>query len=88
MSPVSIGSVPKHEHDCSTCTYIGSQVGTHGQTDIYVCPQSGHPTVICRWGDEGPEYMSGADIANDLREPLRSQALALLDDLRRKGKSS
>jgi hypothetical protein len=27
--------------------------------DIYWCPQSGIPTIVARWGDDGPQYQSG-----------------------------
>lgn len=43
-------------HDCQGCTYLGSCRGH----DLYFCgTQIGDPTVIARYGDDGPEYMSG-----------------------------
>jgi len=54
------------DHDCESCRLIGmlslpAQDGssTLDLFDIYVCPQGGHPTIVARYGDEGPEYISG-----------------------------
>lgn len=54
---------PAFVHDCERCVYIGT-VRTNMLYDIYACPQSGHPTMVARFGDEGPDYHSGGhDIA-------------------------
>lgn len=54
---------PTHHHDCLDCTYLGTiaskwNVGT--VADLYVCggfnPE--RPSVIARYGDDGPDYSS------------------------------
>jgi len=48
---------PKFLHDCSCCTFLGHE----NDHDLYFCEQApwGFPTVIARYGSEGPEYESG-----------------------------
>ena len=41
-------------------TYLGSFEGH----DLYFDPQCGVPTVIARFGPEGPQYRSGMEFAN------------------------
>jgi hypothetical protein len=48
--------VPQFKHDCDKCTFLAS-MGSH---DFYYCSNS--PTVIARYGDEGPEYLSGMEL--------------------------
>ena len=48
-------SPPRFQHDCTACTYLGQ----HDEFDLYFCPQGSFPTVIARYGDDGPEYQSG-----------------------------
>jgi hypothetical protein len=51
---------PVHKHDCDECTYLGFSRYDTTHFDLYFCEQSGGlPTVIARWGDEGPKYISG-----------------------------
>jgi hypothetical protein len=49
--------MPRYQHDCTACTFLG----TYKEFDLYFCPQVGHPTLIARYGDKGPEYQSGMD---------------------------
>ena len=57
---------PTFQHHCETCLYLG----TYGAHDLYFCPQGALPTVIARFGSEGPEYCSGlaSAQAQSLRE--------------------
>jgi len=41
-------------------TFLGSFDGH----DLYFDPQIGIPTVIARWGPEGPDYKSGIPFAS------------------------
>lgn len=50
---------PRFEHDCEECTWIGTFV----DHDVYWCPQGGRPTVVARYGNDGPQY-SSLDIHN------------------------
>lgn len=43
----------RYDHDCEECVFLG-QVD---QYDVYFCPNE--PTILSRWGNEGPEYNSG-----------------------------
>lgn len=48
---------PRYTHDCSLCTFLGM----FREYDIYVhdTNEDGYPTIIARYGDEGPDYASG-----------------------------
>ncbi len=48
------------QHDCEKCIYLGEWQGH----DLYWCAQGGRPTVIARWGDDGPNYQSGMIFAD------------------------
>lgn len=51
---------PHFTHDCDDCTFIGHYEGH----DIYRCEQGGiMPTIIARWGSDGPQYSSGPMVA-------------------------
>ena len=47
---------PKHTHDCERCTFLGHFC----DHDVYICQDSGGigPSIIARFGDDGPEYAS------------------------------
>jgi hypothetical protein len=49
--------VMRYTHDCEDCIPLGR----HGKYDLYYCKQEamGRPTLIARWGDNGPDYKSG-----------------------------
>lgn len=49
----SVISRPRYVHDCTSCIFLGE----HGGYDLYYCP--GEPTIVCRYGSDGPEYTSG-----------------------------
>lgn len=51
---------PRFRHDCSKCTYLGC----FEASDLYHCLQATGPTVIRRYGDDGPSYTSGIAIAD------------------------
>lgn len=63
---------PQFIHDCDQCVFLGQykhplKDGTLEPVDLYFCPAAlGGPTVIARYGNEGPEYSSG--ISFGLRE--------------------
>lgn len=74
---------PQFTHDCPHCVFLGPLGREDGSRfDVYVCPQRAapdvraHPTVVMRWGNDGPEYDSGRQLAADLPEPMRSEAIA------------
>ena len=49
---------PVFKHICDNCEYLGH----FDEHDLYYCPKGG-PTVIARWGGDGPDYASGMAIA-------------------------
>ena len=47
---------PLYTHDCTRCVYLDK----YKETDLYWCDQGGNmPTLINRYGNNGPEYESG-----------------------------
>lgn len=57
---------PRFQHDCDVCVWLGRME----RWDLYSCPQNGHPTVVARYGDDGPEYESGRGTLGFLAEQL------------------
>ena len=45
---------PEFEHDCDHCKFLGH----YDRADLYFCGKS-RPTLIARWSDDGPDYISG-----------------------------
>lgn len=69
---VGVGGFP---HDCEACIYLDTVEGerTH---DLYYCPGfQGRPTIVARYGFEGPDYFSGLAFAT--KEPLIALGLVL-----------
>ena len=56
-------TAPMWQHDCDDCTFLG----THHQHDLYFCQgvdsrRARFPTLIARYGSDGPQYRSGAPL--------------------------
>lgn len=52
---------PTFVHDCERCTFLGHE----RRHDLYFCTQGGiAKTIIARYGDDGPEYMSGLGLVD------------------------
>lgn len=52
---------PRFTHDCDQCVFLG-HVEDHGRThDAYYCSggKRDDPTLLARYGDDGPRYWSG-----------------------------
>lgn len=60
---------PLYQHDCSSCTFLGSVEGAahpgdlSKKTDLYVCGRHEHLTVIARYSSDLPDYSSGLAFA-------------------------
>ena len=57
---------PRFKHTgCTGCQFLGTLVSNAGMPhDLYVCTQGGtSPTVLLRFGNEPPEYLSGNGLA-------------------------
>lgn len=68
---------PHYAHDCGFCRYLGH----YRAHDLYFCKAQeahyGMATVLARWGNDGPEYISGLAIAP--LDPILCHALALVE---------
>lgn len=59
-------------HDCDKCKPLGMM----GDFDLYYCDQTGNvPTVIARFGDDGPEYISGLNSGNSILKIAKAMAV-------------
>lgn len=78
MAKAIVTDKPKFTHDCGNCIFLGTYKGgvfidstEKDLYDLYFCQQSGHPTVIARYGNEGSQYQSGMNFARpDGIQPL------------------
>lgn len=70
----------RYQHDCEECTFLGQ----YNEYDLYHCNQRGRPTVIARYSDDGPDYMSGMEAPwtplETARELARERGL-IVDEL-------
>ena len=51
-------NTPKFTHDCTICVFLGTVQIARKDYDLYYHPGS-METVIARFGNDGPEYLSG-----------------------------
>lgn len=73
-------------HDCDNCVYLGhwheEPVTDDSRiADLYWCAQSGFPTVIARFSDEGSDYTSGMVAAPHIPALAEAKRLAELVSL-------
>lgn len=64
-------TVPRFTHDCSLCSFLGQDA----EHDLYFCEGCFRsdivlPSVLARFGNDGPEYISGLDVARQVRSAL------------------
>jgi hypothetical protein len=50
---------PRFTHDCQHCVFLGSYDDEGRVADLYVHTSGSMPTVIARYGSDGPDYCSG-----------------------------
>lgn len=64
---------PRYTHDCTGCIFLG----LWANFDLYYCKGSSpiRTTVIARYGDKGPEYASGLEVARTGKMPELAAAL-------------
>ncbi len=54
---------PRFTHDCTGCHFLGHHRAEEMDFDLYYCGQGGGlPTVVARFGNDGPEYLSGLNM--------------------------
>lgn len=60
-------SKPTYLHDCTGCIFLGNHEW-QGQTyDLYTCRQGiNWPTVLARFSSDGPDYLSGLEVARQI----------------------
>lgn len=61
----------RYTHDCSKCIDLGPYEYQDHSYDLYYC--SNEPTILARWGNEGPDYSSGiifGQLEPDSSKPL------------------
>ncbi len=71
---------PQFTHDCDRCTFLGRYENEgHGQShDLYWCNQGGtRDTVIARWGNDGPQYISGLPFVGQVPAITEAHRLAV-----------
>ena len=49
---------PLYAHDCLACRFIGQTIGGQKIHDLYIHSGPSEDTVVARYGNEGPEYIS------------------------------
>lgn len=67
---------PSFVHDCEVCTFLGCHKAEKGTFDLYYCGQA-YLTVIARYGDNGPDYLSAGPVpldGSDLSSPILAEA--------------
>ena len=66
----------RYIHDCQKCIFLGQ----FNEFDLYFCGGTAYNTVIARYGDDGPDYLSGMfSIDPNLEEAKkRARELGLL----------
>lgn len=57
MFNTNITDKQKFEHDCESCIFLGHMQGS----DLYAHPNR---TVVARYSNDGPDYISGTEIAH------------------------
>ena len=63
-------------HDCERCTYLGPFQHDGTKYDLYHCMECDKwPTVVARYGDDGPEYTSGMEFAERGLTPSLVEAM-------------
>ena len=72
-----------YTHDCEACislgTYEVSKGDYEGKYDLYYCPADIFgPTIVVRYGNEGPEYYSF--IGRKTSNPAMIEALKRVDE--------
>lgn len=66
---------PLFDHDCDHCMFLGTY---NGYADLYWCMQMGNrPTLIARFSDDGPDYVSGIVFRRTSPELAKAYVLAL-----------
>ena len=64
----------RYKHDCDRCIYLGRWE----EYDLYFCAYDLlGPTVIARFGSDGPDYASGLRVASMIPELAEARTRAI-----------
>lgn len=66
---------PLYDHDCTSCVFLGTY---NGYADLYWCMQGtkNRPTLIARFSDDPPDYLSGIPFRKVYPELAKAYVLA------------
>lgn len=69
---------PKFQHDCERCVFLGRySCPIYGECDLYYADHGGLPdTLIARYGDDGPSYVSGKILIDSIPAITEAARLA------------
>jgi hypothetical protein len=72
---MEVSQMKRFIHDCENCLFVGQ----FQEYDLYFCDQGGFsPTVIARYGSDGPEYTSGINFSHPVLQETQQRALEIL----------
>ena len=71
---------PLYQHDCERCRFLGS----YRAHDLYFCKKE-RPEVLARYGNDGPDYISGFEFAP--RDLILARAVSIVEELNLLGTS-
>ena len=74
-------SDPRYKHDCDKCVFLGRyRAHNEKHNDLYFCGSGILATVIARYGDDGPDCMSGLEnlSGNQVLAEAAKRAIRLL----------
>lgn len=70
---------PMFVHDCDCCKHLGTVLVAGEYYDLYAHPNGSlGPTLMARWGDNGPDYTSSlVQYISGVHSPALRIALAI-----------
>lgn len=51
------GALPRFEHDCEECTFLGHALYGETPVDVYTHFRESRTEIVGRFGNEGPDYV-------------------------------
>lgn len=68
---------PNYTHDCDRCTFLGTYVMSGSNYDLYYHPGDEFTqSIVARYGEMGPEYISGITFARDQYDKKQGTPMA------------
>jgi hypothetical protein len=63
----------RFKHDCDVCVFLGE----HEEADLYFCGEPENYTVIARYSDDGPDYVSDVTFVDHIPALGKARELAI-----------